>query len=227
MGAFLEMRLRIACVVLLGTALLAGCGSNGESERYLGYLSQLRGVISPQLAVATDVRAVLTPEAVAQLGAPALIATFPQRANAQLLFTPNSSNDDVTSWRSPDGTGLVLRQGVLSRTQAVGGDLMSADLADVLAALAGHADRATRIHRYLDGENHVVAESFICDYARAPDSTSAYFHEIRVTRVDETCYGIDYIFENQYWIAGTGMIVRAVQWISEPAGYVEYERLID
>ena len=35
------------------------------------------------------------------------------------------------------------------------------------------------------------------------------------------------IFENQYWITGTGAIVRAVQWISEPAGYVEYERLID
>lgn len=217
----------MVCVVLLGPALLAACGSNGEGERYLGYLSQLRGVISPQQAVATDVRAALTPEAVAQLGTPVLIATFPQRANAQLLFTPNASNDDVTSWRSPDGTGLVLRHGVLSRTQAVGGDLMSADLADVLAALAGHADQATRIHRYLDGENHVVAESFICDYARAADSTSAYFHEIRVTRVDETCSGIDYIFENQYWITGTGAIVRAVQWISEPAGYVEYERLID
>ena len=188
----------MVCVVLLGPALLAACGSNGEGERYLGYLSQLRGVISPQQAVATDVRAALTPEAVAQLGTPVLIATFPQRANAQLLFTPNASNDDVTSWRSPDGTGLVLRHGVLSRTQAVGGDLMSADLADVLAALAGHADQATRIHRYLDGENHVVAESFICDYARAADSTSAYFHEIRVTRVDETCSGIDYIFENQY-----------------------------
>ena len=222
MGTVLAMG-HAAALALLGT-LLVGCGTQGDGERYW---QMVKAMMSQGAAPTVDLRASLTPEAVAQIGQPLLLTRFPARNNAQIPFTQSERNGESVSWLSPSLELMVLERGVLSQTRGTGGDLRSADLAEVQAALTGATSQAVRIHRYLDGEDHIVADSFVCDYARRPETVSAYFRQFPATRIDETCTGTDYIFENQYWSDGQGRIVRSVQWISEPVGYIEIERLSD
>lgn len=225
MGAVLAMKIG-AAFALLAAAPLAGCGTQSDGKQYWemakALMAQARGD-----GQAVDLRGSLTPEVVAQADRAVLITRFPTRSNAQILFTRETRNGDAVSWLSPSLELMVLERGLLSQTRGTGGDLMSADLAEVHVAIAGRAGEAVRIHRYLDGENHTVADSFVCDYARQFDTVSAYFRQIPATRIDETCAGAEYIFENQYWSDGSGRIVRSVQWVSEALGYVEIERLSD
>ena len=220
MGAVLEMRMR-ALFTGLALALLAGCGSDLNMVRYFADLgAEVADLGKPQ----QDVRGQITPQMVAAAGRPVLFATLPQRGT-QVVFVEDTRNGDSTSWLSPSNEAIVLQDGVLIATRAAGGDLISADVRDVRAALAGASGPAERIHRYLDGENHLVVHAYICDYSRAPDVAAAYFGQLEVTRVDERCTGPQESFENRYWIAGSGDIVRSEQWVGPAVGHLTYERL--
>ena len=45
----------------------------------------------------------------------------------------------------------------------------------------------------LDGENHIVAESYVCDYAQRPErvAVGAYLTQVQATQIDETCTGVE------------------------------------
>ncbi|EIE51165.1 YjbF family lipoprotein [Salipiger aestuarii] len=215
--------MKFPAFLLAATLALTACSSDSETSRAV---DMLRGMLAakragPQLAL----RDRLTPDMVAQTGTPLQIASFAQRAGAQILFAPETQNRGYVSWRSPTGESIVTLGGLLQATRGMGGDLMSADLADVQVAVSGQARRAERVHRYLDGENHIVAMAFVCDYARTPDQTTAYFRTLAVTRVTETCTGLNDRFENRYWLDGAGRIVRSVEWIGPAVGWVEREQL--
>ncbi len=190
-------------------------------------VGMLRGLMADRSAPQATPRDQLTPELAAHAGTPLQIATFPGRDGTQVLFSPETRGRGALSWRSPSGEGIVTEGGLLLATRGLGGDLMIADLSDVPAALAGRTRQAERVHRYLDGENHLVARAYVCDYTRAADQTEAYFRSIPATRVTETCSGLNDGFENRYWIDGAGRIVRSVEWVSAAVGHVEREQLAD
>ncbi|MBN8189833.1 YjbF family lipoprotein [Salipiger thiooxidans] len=212
---------------LLAALLIAGCGSdrNEFSELWNTPIKRLwqgeedRG----------NVRAALTPEVLAQIGRPTILLTVPGRENVESPFFAEERNGDTVTWLSVNNEFLLLQDGVLSGTRGLGGDLMNADLGEVHEALAGRRTQAVRIHRMLDGENHIVAESYVCDYAQRPErvAVGAYLTQVQATQIDETCTGVERVFENRYWLSGRGTIVRARQWAGEPLGYLEYERLSD
>ncbi len=205
----------------LALTLLSGCGSDLNMFRYFADLGTAVADLGKE---PQDIRPLISPQMVAAAGRPVLLATLPQRGT-QVVFVEDTRNGDSVSWLSPSNEAIVLQGGVLIATRAAGGDLISADVRDVRAALAGAPGPAERIHRYLDGENHIAVHAYICDYSRAPDVAEAYFRQLEVTRVDERCTGPQESFENHYWIAGSGEVVRSEQWIGAAVGSLIYERL--
>ncbi|MAU44784.1 MAG: hypothetical protein CMP09_08185 [Yangia sp.] len=226
MGTVLAMRF-LPTLPLLAALLIAGCSPdhNQFSDFWNTPIKRLwqgeedRG----------NVRAALTPELLAQIGRPTILLTVPARENVESPFFAEERNGDTVTWLSVNNEFLLLQDGVLSGTRGLGGDLMNADLSEVHEALAGRRTQAVRIHRMLDGENHIVAESYVCDYAQRPErvAVGAYLTQVQATQIDETCTGVERVFENRYWLSGSGTIVRARQWAGEPLGYLEYERLSD
>lgn len=212
-----------------GALLLAGCGPRNEFAQAWQAIQAARSQNAAQQAQPTDLRTGLTAAMLAEVGRPTVLVTLPERDNVQALFFEEAHNADTVTWLSVANEFVLLQRGVLSGTRGLGDDLMSADLAEVHAALAGRRTQAVRIHRRLDGENHTVAESYVCDYVRRPgtEAVTAYLAQVQARRVDETCTGIDRVFENRYWLSGSGQVIRAVQWAGESIGYLNYERLRD
>ncbi|NNE50907.1 MAG: hypothetical protein HKN30_00715 [Sulfitobacter sp.] len=194
-------------------ALLAGCGSNTDQEGLLAPIqASLSGLIGggPPVTDAATIRAALTPEVRAQFGnRPLKIAVLEKSKQASLLIE-SERNRDVVTFITPDGATVSLRSGVIVATRGLGFDLMSADVSDVTRALRNGGGDATRIHRYLDGEDQVVILSLVCDIVGGATLT-------------ETCYGDGIKITNTYRGRGTGTYAASRQWIGPERGYLRLE----
>jgi len=140
-------------------------------------------------------------------------------------FRPIASRDGVTTWAAPDGSAFAFRSGMLVSSFALGDDLYSADVADVLVALRERrTGPLTRVHRYLDGENEVRTRTFRCTLSfgavrEAPNGGS------RVRPVSERCHGVGDGFRNEYLVsAPADTIVASTQWISGSVGSIRFSR---
>ncbi len=150
----------------------------------------------------------------------------PQRIRGELIasgqsgpFYRNARNGDHVTWRAPDGSALVTRDGALTATFGLGYDLLSADVSDTLGLIRSRrAGSATRVHRYLDGENQVITRAFLCE-VEFPGGAGDF------RRVRETCNGADITFENSYVLAADGRIVTSRQWVGPRIGVIRLSPL--
>ena len=108
-------------------------------------------------------------------------------------------------------------------TNALGHDLYSADVSDVVGVLAaGGNGAATRVHRYLDGETELETRAFECELNAGP-AREVPAIEGPVRQVTERCRGFGTSFTNDYLLSGRGgEIVRSTQWVGETVGYVRF-----
>jgi hypothetical protein len=196
-------------ILLAGLALaLSGCSTDGTNRLFPQALQNIiPGRPTPAGPTAAQIRSQLSPDVRAQLGAPVKIATL-EEVNLASVIVLRARNGNVETYFTPDGISVSLRDGIVVATRGLGFDLMTADVSDVYRAMrAGQS--AVRIHRYLDGENHVIIRSFICDYAGR-------------TEVIETCHTEGFTITNSYRLAG-GRIIASRQWISPQRGYIRIE----
>lgn len=214
----------------LALALLAGCGSErgGVGGILLGAAQGLitAGRDAPGAGAAGDPRAGLTPEVLDQLGQPVLLAALPARGVTGAA-TAVATNGPHVTWRSTDNITLSFRDGVLNATRGLGGDLMSADLDEPLAAIrGGGAGPAVRVHRYLDAENQEVVRSYVCRYEHRGARRIGLAGRVRAVReVRESCQGLEGGFDNAYWLGGDGTVWKSNQWIGPLPGMLRVELL--
>ena len=131
----------------------------------------------------------------------------------------NARNGPHVTWAAADESALVTRDGLLTATFGLGYDLLSADVSEARALIRSRrSGRATRVHRYLDGENQVVTRAFLCDLDTAGEGT-----EYR--RIVEACQGADIAFENDYVLAADGRIVTSRQWVGPEIGRIRITRV--
>lgn len=132
-----------------------------------------------------------------------------------------SDRAGVETWAAADGSAFSFRSGVLVSTTALGHDLYSADVSDVIDVLAGGGTgTATRVHRYLDGEGELRTRAFECTLDAGP-LTETPAVEGRVRSVREDCVGFGTGFTNEYLLSARGGgIVRSTQWVGESIGSV-------
>ncbi len=201
-------RIHIASAALF---VLTGCGnSTGDfdlvKQIWTG-LSAPEQATSEQLNIDT-LRATLTPDVLAQIDGPLLLVQIPSRGEVAGL-TRVGSNDGIDTFLTSNGVSISLRDGAVVATRGLGFDLMTADVTQPLAAISGGQQQAVRIHRYLDGENQLIARSFICTYS----VTAA-------RRVVETCKSPGTSFENEYVVDSNRVITSSRQWISPEIGSI-------
>jgi len=190
--------------------LLAACGNMQERDALAQQL--LARLTSPQQAptvmdVAT-LKASLTPEVLAQIDGPVLIAEVPDR-DAVSALTRVGTNGGVETFLTPDGISVSMRNGVIVATRGLGFDLMTADVSEPLVALRGGGQSAVRIHRYLDGENQIFMRNFVCAYTQQSNR-----------QVTENCKSSSLSFSNTYVLGAGGRILRSSQWISPQVGSI-------
>lgn len=203
--------------LLAALLVLAGCGGNAMLSTPMpltpidctscGEFAAMRAYVSPPEPVAQY-------QALAAAGAPAMQARSEASGERMVLRRMARSADGTVTWLAPDGTGFSFRGAILVATRGADGDLMSADVTQIQAALnqgGGNADK--RFHSYLDGNNQTVLRSYVCDVAPAQTPSGG-----RV--MQEDCVGASERFINTYpsaTAAGTGAGTR--QRVSAEAGY--------
>lgn len=195
--------------------ILASCGNVQNDD---SIIAQIRAGLAAQKQTASPapdvaaLRARFTTDIMAQIGGPILIVQIPSR-DAVAVLTRVGTNIGVDTFLTPDGITISLRDGMVVATRGLGFDLMTADIAEPLLAVKGSGDTAVRVHRYLDGENQIVANSFGCAYS----VTGA-------RRVTENCTSSLGSFENSYVLDAGGNIASSRQWVSPQIGAVLIER---
>ncbi|MGJ8588290.1 MAG: YjbF family lipoprotein [Yoonia sp.] len=204
------LRLRYTFAVLLG---LAACGNTPSDLPTIPDL--LAGLTAPeQPAVTADVlRASLTPEILARSESRLLLLEVPSR-DAVAILSRVEINQGVETYLTADGLAISLRDGIVVATRGFGFDLMVADTGEMGDALPAGAASSARVHRYLDGENHIIAQSFGCRVSRTSERT-----------MRESCASSEISFENSYSLNEAGVIVASRQWVSPQIGYFVIEML--
>lgn len=218
------MRSALRILALLSLPLaLTGCGEQALAP---GAVKSAMARLLPGQSTAARTRDSLTPGVIAKLTKPLLYVDLPQRGtDAALIYL--GQNRDVHSWTTPDGVSLSLRNGIVTATRGLGGDLMSADLAQLLPALRQGHGRALRVHRYLDGQNHMVTRAFVCDLTSAGRTTAATLSGPRHARlVVENCTDSSGVtFENRYWLGADNRPLLSHQWLGPQIGTAQIQPL--
>lgn len=209
---------RLTLALPLLALLTAGC------ERVAGF-TQLAGTQGPTMAdaqpkIAADFTARL------QAGAPLMVANVIER-NAVTTFVLVSERGDDRIWRTRDNVTISTRDGFLTSTRALVGDLMSADVEESRAlVLAGQPGLAVRIHRYLDGQNGIEIDSYVCEIGpRGSEDLAFDGVQLRASVIAETCTNPGNDFENFYWVSG-GRVVQSLQWIGPEVGAISMRGVI-
>ena len=205
-------------LLTLGLALLAACGSKGsqpflasQAIKQLGERVKGKGEAAPP-PTADQLRAAITPEFRAQSGNLPLLLASSLRTPVASIMMQAGVNGNVRTYFAPDSISFALRDGVLIASRGLGGDLMQADVSQVIPRIRAGSGQARRVHRYLDGEDQEYTVNFDCSYARS------------VGEVVETCQGEVASFTNRYVLKG-GKIVVSVQWVAPQLGSFKLEDL--
>jgi hypothetical protein len=231
MGAVLEMtRLGLA---LAASLVLVGCGGNttgtadsgGSADRVIGIVSQIGrlggGVRSDdQVDAQRSVPGGFAPEA---------ITAEPQayrfvQVNALNLQEPAriiQQNGDEVTLALQSGPTAAFDRGILVATRGFGDDLMTIDSANVLEVLQAGGGTLTRRAEMLDNQDQLLTDSFACTITSAgSEEVNLGLRTPTLRRFDENCKGEALIFDNIYWLDGTGNILASRQYVSPTVAYL-------
>lgn len=177
-------------------------------------------------ATVPDLRTSLTRNQIDRSTQALILAEMPSRdLSATLALT--GARTGVDTWRTGQNQTLSLNDGVLIATRGLGHDLMSADVAGTLAALAGGPQSGyPRLLSYLDGEGQTVFRAMLCEMRPAvADPVVSFGLTFPATRRDETCATTGQTVTNRYWIGTDGAMRRSEQWIGPDLGTLAIEQL--
>ncbi|WP_157708929.1 YjbF family lipoprotein [Roseovarius faecimaris] len=215
---------------LVAGLALAGC-SNGRKD--VDALSFLKSATAPKTAVVVEDPAqvqVAVNEALNVLDGPLALATF-EKTNNNVILRQIASNGPYRTWTSwtkdTERRSITTRNGLITATRGLRNDLMSSDVDQTLALVSSRSSgNATRVQRYLDGENQIVEMRAQCSISRGAST------RVRVGAIDrmtvemtENCQSGDRTFRNIYRVDGSGRVVQSVQWLSDFYGLTVVQTL--
>lgn len=226
MGTILAMKLTPKFLALAITcSALIGCGNDGQKEFYGNFWQGAKAAIPSENRDAEIKQAIaLQDAAVAQLNQPVIYATT---AVGRSPLIKVSENGPYEQWHTPSKIAATFRSGFLTATRGFGGDLMNADVEESINRLrTGSSAPATRVHRYLNGQNKIVTRSYICIFKALPSEQLNVAGRVRSLRKSsETCTSTDTTAENIYWTdPSDGFIWKSKQWAGDFVDSVIFER---
>lgn len=219
-----------ACIL----AILTGCGSDGDQLAPAALVRDLgKRATTPSVAeqAAATERAVLaiTPAQVAASTLPLARVRIEGTGAAATMAEVDRKGANST-WFTGDGGSFLFRDGMLTGTRGLGEDLMG--LSGPGLAAAAKAGEATRIYRYLDGNERLVNVTLTCLVNRESHPPITILDRVHpVDQIGEYCRGREVDgtpleIENFYWVSpGTTTVWQSRQFISWKFGRAEIEIL--
>jgi group 4 capsule polysaccharide lipoprotein GfcB/YjbF len=241
MGAVLEMRRTIlgaaALLALAACSQGTGPGEAGTDvavpsaeSRALGIVGQVRSVFggigsNDAVRAPRSVPGGFTPEAIAaEPGAYRLV-----QINALGLQEPArviQENGPEITLAFQSGPTAAYDGGILVATRGFGDDLITMESAGVLQALRSGGGTVTRRMETLDPQDQVLTDSFACTIAPAgTEAVNLGVREATLSRFNENCRSATLVFDNIYWLDGSGDIVASRQYVSPTVAYLRSNRL--
>ena len=198
MGKVLEMIARLILALALVSGAVSGCGGKAAAL--------LAGPMQSALGGTTA-----TPGSGATAKGPSLVASFPSQGRV-LQFYVLDRDGPVTTWATPGGLQMMLRDGMLIQTRGLGLDLMSATVPTLgqITAMTDHS----RSHYYLAGSDNPFRRDYTCTVEQGPIDKVLP----NARHLIETCNGKVGFITNYYWVQG-GKLVKSQQWVSQGIGF--------
>ena len=211
---------------MLALLALAACSTRDDTPASVSVADLLRERVQAAGAPEEPAFAMPSRAELEQSGGSILYVALPE-SGAQALLSPVAQNAGSITWLTSDEITLTTRNGLVVATRGLGDDLMSADISDVLPALAD-GGRATRIHYRLDGDNRTVEMRFACEVRGGGDEMLEIVgRRVATIHLVETCQGAGESFVNHYWLSLQGQLMQSRQWLTPGIGTVTTRRLVD
>lgn len=240
MGAILEMR-RIF-LGLAAAAALAGCAATDRSEatddialpegeaRVVEVASRIGGLISGVgsnngVSAPREVPGGFTAEAIAaEPGAYRIV-----QINALGLHEPArvlQDNGGEMTIGLQSGPTAAFDNGVLVATRGFGDDLITLESAGVVQALRSGGGTVVRRLESLDAQNQILTDRLACTISAAgSEEVDLGLRQVTLRRFEENCRSAALVFDNIYWLDGSGGIVASRQYVSPTVAYLRSSRL--
>lgn len=214
-------------VLVIAGGLLAACGNDASRSNPLplpptDLVQTVRG--ADATPAVRDPKA-LAALAVSQLAEPVAIAVVPE-LSAVAALVPYGRNGDVVTWSTIERQTVALRGGVVQATRGLGSDVMYADAAPTLSALAAGGGQYGRRIVSLNAANEDETYALTCRMARVgPESVVllASNAPVGATRFRETCAFGGKTIVNDYWRTADGTVRQSRQWLGPRLGYLEWQ----
>lgn len=233
MGQVLEMSVRrflslsVALVAGLG---LAACSSGRKDVTAFSLVKDLTAPKAEPVVQKPAQVAAAVNEALTVLDGPLALATFENTQNNVVLrqIATNGPYRTWTSWsEGTDRRSVTTRNGMITATRGLRSDLMSSEIDQTLALVSSRSSgTATRVQRYLNGENQIYEVRATCTVTRGGQSRVQVGAIDRMTvEMTENCQNGARSFRNIYRVDGQGRIVQSVQWLNEFYGLTVVQML--
>lgn len=223
-------RRSIGALVLAG--LLAACSSNDGTEVAIPKLifGSLKDVATTRQSGPLQ-KITLSPQELAKTTVPLLQVNPEIKGGSDFLQRVAIRNDSapgrVEIWESSDKAQIFLRNGVVTGTRGVGGDIIAADAKSTVFALQKRTQSGgIRSFVVSDGDSTSTDYQFRCDVRNLGVESISVVNQLFTTdHLQELCVGGPSRQEqlrNDYWVQrSTGLVRKSRQWVGPRVGYFE------
>ncbi|MGP6088702.1 YjbF family lipoprotein [Antarctobacter jejuensis] len=170
--------------------------------------------VSPQLMA----------QALAATKAPVFLYALESR-QAQIMLAEIQRNGPYQTFGNSARQVIVMRQGMITSTRGLGGDLMSSEEDQLLSYVANRAEGQVSYDlRFLTPEDVTLVRRYSCRVARG-DTIPVAAGLVQTTARVVTVFcvagdGVSPDFVNTYAVASDGYILSSKQWMGPFMGYV-------
>lgn len=208
--------------------LLAACsGGQGNLNTQANTLNELRQIVLANRTRAQSVDVVLT-RALLDQQTVSRLETVADNHNLTAYLVPLSRRGPVTVWRDANGVQFVVREGLLTGTRGLGGDLVSSDYAPTLAAIkagAGTYERAMYLRNALGGQDKLTMRCTMQSLGTVGLEVVERIYAVR--HLQEACLAEGVAVTNEYWAeTNTGLIRQSRQWGGPGVGFLSFRLLV-
>ncbi len=216
-------RTRSAAAWAFAALALAGCSNDPNRIDYRsvvsGVAAQFGGTLpfDGKTAGAQQAQSLAAPSVIlAQTEAPVILVQ-PQNGAGPFYIVGIRDNGPWRTYATGARQTLVLRQGVVTATRGLGGDLMASEIDPMLELLrANRAGKARRVMQVLDGED--VTRQIVLDCTLSVGTQVRTTTGIAGRAMTEDCASDDLSFRNSYVVDRAGNALQSEQWLPTSQG---------
>ena len=218
------VRARIG-LALVGLGLLTACGTESKDVQTL--LRSIPAVFSPN---ENPGPALVSSEQMVQMlsasSAPVQLFHAEDR-NVQFMMQDIQRNGPYQSYASVTRQIMVLRDGMITSTRGLGGDLMSTEHRDLHALITSRRNGQVRyVQNLLTPEDVTQHLEYRCTVSRGGEAPVASgMVNSKGTVMTAKCSGAAGQFTDTYIVSRAGRVLSARQWLGKGLGYMGTQAL--